>query len=258
MGKTLILTYHNIVHFENNLNLYDVNFERFKEQMKLVELLLGSCTITLPTKGVTKQTCDKQYVISDVDIILSFDDGYCSWPRSVLYLLKRLNFKAYFFICIKNLEDGEITKNEIIRLKENGMIIGSHSMTHCFLNELNENEICYELNESKKILEDIIQEEVKYFSIPRGVYNETVIAIAKKTGYEKIFTSDVGINNFESFILKRVAINRNMGLEVFKNILNETLIKKIAFQQKVKDKAKKILGISNYNRIRRVLVPRAE
>jgi len=159
---------------------------------------------------------------------------------------------------IKNLKEGEITKKDIIKLKNNGMVIGSHSMTHCFLNTLSKKDVFYELNESKKILEDIIQDEIRYFSIPRGLYTKEVIETAKRAGYKNLFTSEIGINYNQDFLLKRIPIKRNTKLSDFKDILNGKNVERMAFNQKLKDKAKVLLGIDNYNRLRKALVPRVE
>jgi peptidoglycan/xylan/chitin deacetylase (PgdA/CDA1 family) len=230
--------YHNIVDTNEDLHLYDVSLKSFEEQMGYIH--------------------DMYNVIRDTSVILTFDDGYKIWAGEVLNLLKKFNLKAYFFVCIKNLDKGEITKEDILKLKNNGMIIGSHSVTHRFLHLLEESEIYYELYESKKTLEKIIGEEVKYFSVPRGIYNSRMLKIAKEVGYEYLFTSNFGINETEDFLLKRIAIKRNTSLEDFKNIVNGKINKKLIFYQKLKDVAKKSLGINNYNWLRKVLVPRVE
>ena len=258
MENTLILLYHNIVHFKKMLDLYDVNFQKFKSHMELLRLLPSLSVMTLDTSRYTEKTRDTRYAQRNTNVVLTFDDGYCSWPRAVLNLLKNFNFRAHFFICIKNLKEGEITKKDIIKLKNNGMVIGSHSMTHCFLNTLSKKDVFYELNESKKILEDIIQDEVKYFSIPRGIYTKEVIEIAKRAGYKNLFTSEIGINYNQDFLLKRIPIKRNTKLSDFKDILNGKNVERMAFNQKLKDKAKVLLGIDNYNRLRKALVPRVE
>lgn len=235
MKNTLILLYHNVVDADNDLYLYDVSLQAFKGQME----------------------CLKEFV-NPLNVIITFDDGYKSWAKEVLDLLKSFNFKAYFLICIKNLEMGDITRADIIKLKDSGMMIGAHSVTHRFLHTLPKSEVFYELNESKKILKDIIQEEVNYCSIPRGMHTTTVIEAAKKIGYQNVFTSEIGINHNPDFLLKRIPIRRNTKLCDFKDILNGKTIKNMAFNQRLKDRAKQVLGIENYNYLRKILVPRAE
>jgi len=234
--KTLVLMYHNVVNSDKDLHLYDVSLKSFKKQIECL-----------------RNTHD-----AIRDIILTFDDGYSFWANEALDIIKRNGLKAYFFVCLEFLKNGSITREDIIKLKKNGMIIGSHGMRHRFLHKLSEGEVLYELNESRNILEDIIQGEIEYFSVPRGVHNKKILKIAQDAGYKKIFISEAGLNTEDSFIMKRIPIRRDTSLVDFKNIVEGKGIRKQVFNQKMKDLGKRILGIENYNRIRKVLVPRAE
>ena len=231
MKESLILTYHNIVSPEKDLLLYDVNLDNFKQQIECLR---------------------------DTKIIPSFDDGYKSWANEVLEILKENNINAYFFICIEYLENGSISESDILKLKNNGMVIGSHSLSHCFLHVLSNKEIHYELSRSRAILEDITGSKISCFSIPRGVYDRRVVSIAKKVGYKNIFTSDIGINKGDNFVFKRIAIKRNTNIEIFKDILRGKKIINMRISQKIKDFAKSVLGIKNYNFLRSVTISKAE
>ena len=233
----LVLMYHNMVDSDKNLRLYDVSLAEFKSQIEEIKR----------KKEKGKSEC-----------IVTFDDGYSCWSNEVLDILKQNKIKGYFFICINMLNEGLISKEDIIKLRQNGMIIGSHSVTHRFLHTLTAAEVFSELNESKKILEEIIQDEIQYFSIPRGPYTKTVIETAKKVGYRNVFSSDCGINNNSTFLLKRFPIKRTTTLDEFKDILDGKINEKMLFNQKLKDLGKKALGINAYNRLRRILVPRVE
>lgn len=236
MRNILVLTYHNIPDTAEQLCLYDVSLQAFKEQIGYL--------------------CNKYK--GDKKVLLTFDDGYKTWSGNVLNLLKNFNLRAYFFVCIKNINEGLISKDDIVKLRENNMIIGSHSLTHRFLHLLSDTEIFYELVESKRILEGILGERVRYFSVPRGICNAKIREIAKDAGYERLFTSEVGINSGGGFILKRVPIRRGTSLDDFKDIVSGRIIRKMIIQQKFKDAGKSILGIGAYNCLRRMLVPRAE
>ena len=56
-------------------------------------------------------------------------------------------------------------------MSKNGMVIGSHSLTHKNLTELSEAELDRELRVSKEIIEDKIGNQVNNFSCPYGIYN---------------------------------------------------------------------------------------
>jgi peptidoglycan/xylan/chitin deacetylase (PgdA/CDA1 family) len=82
-------------------------------------------------------------------------------------------------------ENKMMSWNEIRQLDSNGFIIGSHSHTHPMLASLkNESEIADELRISAQ---RILQETGKFpktISYPIGSYDERVVSLSKKEGYE--------------------------------------------------------------------------
>lgn len=232
--KSLVLMYHDIKQPGAALDLYDVALDHFKSQMEFL-------CLNNPLPGS--------------EVMLTFDDGYQSWAGEVLQVLNSFEMKACFFVCLKYLKESKISKEDILCLKQQGMIIGSHGVTHHFLHCMKDEAIFHELAESKKVLEDITCEKIKYFSVPRGVYNQKVLRIAREVGYEKVFTSDIGVNQGASFALKRVALKRDFTIQDFHDILCHKNFKRMAFKQALKDGAKKMFGIKFYNKIRNVLIP---
>jgi peptidoglycan/xylan/chitin deacetylase (PgdA/CDA1 family) len=49
-----------------------------------------------------------------------------------------------------------------------------------------------EIVESKAALEGLLHEEVRYFCYPSGDYDETVVDLVRKAGYEAALTCDRG------------------------------------------------------------------
>ena len=73
---------------------------------------------------------------------------------------------------------------DLYQLKQDGHYIGSHSFSHAMLGTIeNESEIETELNESANMISKNLGHMPKTISYPVGSYNETVINLAKKTGY---------------------------------------------------------------------------
>jgi len=73
---------------------------------------------------------------------------------------------------------------DLYQLKQDGHYIGSHSFSHAMLGTIeNESEIETELNESANMISKNLGHVPKTISYPVGSYNETVINLAKKTGY---------------------------------------------------------------------------
>ena len=74
---------------------------------------------------------------------------------------------------------------DVRELKKEGHCIGSHTLSHCMLGTMSdENEIETELDESKKIIENEIGCCPLTISYPVGSYNKVVIEKSKKVGYK--------------------------------------------------------------------------
>jgi peptidoglycan/xylan/chitin deacetylase (PgdA/CDA1 family) len=135
-----------------------------------------------------------------------------------------------------------------------GMSVGSHGMSHAFLNEIDEAGIEGELSGSQSRLSQIVGDSVTTFTAPGGRYNSAVRTLAKKTGYQAACTSKTGLikNNTAWDNIPRFAIKRNMELRDFQRIVCQDkfflLRKKITIG--TFDLAKMVLGNKAYVAIR--------
>jgi peptidoglycan/xylan/chitin deacetylase (PgdA/CDA1 family) len=68
--------------------------------------------------------------------------------------------------------------------KKNGVTIGSHTVTHPNLIHLSDEEIGYELRESKAVLESLTGHPIKYLSYPNGIADDRIWKIAERCGYK--------------------------------------------------------------------------
>ena len=115
-------------------------------------------------------------------ITTSWDDGH---PLD-LYLAEKLSkygIKGTFFIPVQNPERPVMKISEIRNLREMGMEIGAHTVTHCVLPGHSEDKIKAELEEGKKFLEDILGEEIYGFCYPKGKFSKKVKQLVQKSGY---------------------------------------------------------------------------
>ncbi len=163
-------------------------------------------------------------------VALTFDDGRLSSFEIVLSFLKKYNIKATFFITTdwidgKNIPEIEkysdfMNWKQVKELSKQGHLIGSHTVSHRDLTFLNESEIRKELEISKKILEDKLEERVDVLSYPFGHYNEKVLAVTKQTGYKKAVTEDSGFCKEDGLLMSRVCVVRRNGFEYFKSLFS--------------------------------------
>ena len=176
-------------------------------------------------------------------VTTSWDDGHKS-DLKLAKLLKKYDIKGTFYISPKNREwkKAELMSEDEIKIISEDFEIGAHSMTHPILTRLDEKNAYKEIYESKKYLESIIKNEVKFFCYPRGAYNERIKELVKKVGFIGArttkrhfidFTSDpfdfgttVHTYNHKSDIFKIVRFSKFNPLEFYKNLDWEYLAKR--------------------------------
>ena len=228
MKKTILLMYHSIgkvLNGEVGAGLYTVSEENFRKQIECLKKL------------------------EDRDALITFDDGCSTNYKYAFPVLKEAGFKAYFFIIVSKVGTrGYMNWEQIKEIRDAGMIIGSHGMTHQILTELKDSEIDYELNVSKRFLEDNLGHPVTCLSIPRGFYNDKIIDKAKDAGYEAVFTSNK--NDKDGFRFGRIGVKANWDLKHFSRVVNNGFSFKASVEEIIKISSKKLFGAKNYDKIR--------
>ena len=146
-------------------------------------------------------------------IILTFDDGYRSMYDFVMpELMKRDMVASFFIITDKFNHPGYVNESMIQEMHKNGMEIASHSHSH---GDLRNADLAIELNQSKTLLENTIDDTVYSFCYPCGLYNKNTIDYLVKCGYQVAVTVNYGEASVNQNIyeLKRISINRGDGTE---------------------------------------------
>jgi peptidoglycan/xylan/chitin deacetylase (PgdA/CDA1 family) len=189
-------------------------------------------------------------------IVLTFDDGFIGNYLFAFDILERYGFKATFFVTVDDVsKDRYMGWDQLSILHKKGHLIQSHTMTHPMLEECDEKRMTYEMEASKKVIEDKIGAPVKYLSLPYGSSNERVTTIAKQIGYQGIFTSSFHHRNSEGelYELGRVPIKDIYPLKKFMRLVNpspaEILFMKA--DEGSKRLIKKIIGLNNYRKLYR-------
>jgi peptidoglycan/xylan/chitin deacetylase (PgdA/CDA1 family) len=87
--------------------------------------------------------------------IITFDDGMLSQYTYAKPILDKYNFKATFYIICNSVDkENRMNWNNIQILEEEGHEIGSHTMNHKRLSKLSEEEMKYEVIQSKRCLQE--------------------------------------------------------------------------------------------------------
>jgi peptidoglycan/xylan/chitin deacetylase (PgdA/CDA1 family) len=134
--------------------------------------------------------------------LVTFDDGYQCLLKYAIPVLQKKNIPAIIFITTgylgkcpgwitnennKNKYEILLTEDQIKDKSLSSIQFGSHTVYHPHLNLLDNDRLCFEIFESKKVLENIIRKEIKYISLPFGSYNSEVMNRIVEAGYSKIF-----------------------------------------------------------------------
>lgn len=209
-----ILMYHYIRNFDDPNDeigtKLSVSPEKFDEQLGWL-------------KKNDYQTVSPDYLLNPVKldnkpIILTFDDGYKDAYTNALPILRKYGFIATFYIITTyiNNNDNYMTWNEIIELKNAGMNIGSHTLTHPSLDKSYDERVDKEVEESKKIIEEKIGIPILDFCYPSGKYDKRTINKLKEAGYKTAVTVHNGITdqNSDLFELPRIRMNNDTNLEL--------------------------------------------
>jgi hypothetical protein len=116
-------------------------------------------------------------------VIINFDDGYKSHFLYAKPILDKYGFKATFFIVCGKMETNPkwMTWQDIAALKDDGMDIQSHTMTHAHLNAVSAQQLDYEIGYAKQCLADH-GFDTTIFGYPKGLGsdNETVVNVVSK------------------------------------------------------------------------------
>jgi len=208
------------------------------------------------TKVVTVDDMFAQAQDSAQKVVLTFDDGFIGNYLFAFNILEEQGYKATFFVTVNNISSNRYMNwDQLGALHKNGHSIQSHTMTHPMLGECDESQITYELETSKKIIEDKIGAPVKYLSLPFGSSNERVITIAKQLGYQGIFTSlsNSGIRKNELCQFGRIHIKDTYPLKKFVRLIDPNPIQFFLTRsgEALRGMIKEIIGLDNYRRLYR-------
>ncbi len=131
----------------------------------------------------------------DDGIVITFDDGEENLYYFAFPVLKKYHCPAVVFLIVnyigkKNYWDISITGRnrhldwkQIHEMKKYGIAFGSHTMSHRNLTRLNEQQLVYELNESKRILEKNLG-PIDAISYPFNRINSYVLKKVAEAGYK--------------------------------------------------------------------------
>lgn len=186
-------------------------------------------------------------------IILTFDDGHFSNYYLAYPLLLEYGFKATFFIIADRINKKHYLSDEQIKeMSDNGMEIGSHGLTHKYFPLMNAEEMSFELSESKRILEPIINKSVNCFAFPGGHYNGDALRTLRASGYSGACSCLPGLNSGRTnrYLLKRIEIRGSVSIDDFRHVFSPGTVAFYKVVDLMKGLMRRSLGLRTYSRLR--------
>jgi peptidoglycan/xylan/chitin deacetylase (PgdA/CDA1 family) len=192
-------------------------------------------------------------------VAITFDDGSETDLLCAAPVLQGLGFGATFYITSSWLgQPGYLSPAQLRELSSLGFEVGCHSMTHAYLTDLDEGGLHREIVEPKSQLEQVLGRPVEHFSCPGGRFDRRVAEVARQGGYRTVATSEMRANSqsTDRFDLGRVAVMRSTPLAEFREVCSGRGLWRSRLGFQMRQAGKKLLGNSNYDRIRNAVLRR--
>jgi peptidoglycan/xylan/chitin deacetylase (PgdA/CDA1 family) len=180
-----------------------------------------------------------EFSANNINVLITFDDGYASWVDTCAQILKRHNLKALFFInsgllnCAKNpaavaeyMQDRlfvipklPLTWEEAQMLVAEGHSIGGHSTNHYNLATLNQDALTSEIGDDKKSIENQLSIVLTDFAYPFGRknnYSTDVFEAAAEAGYTWQYSAVSAFSAIGNVIVPRTLVENKQSIESLK------------------------------------------
>lgn len=162
-------------------------------------------------------------------VLLTFDDGYANQAAHALPLIEEHEAPAVFFVATRHVADpGDwlpavrraaaecpgplppevrrdlfdgMSADELRTLASSPFVtLGSHTVNHPLLTRCYDEDLAFELADSKRFLEETVGRPVELFAYPSGDYDRRVAEAVREAGYRAAFVEEsrrLGLGRWE-------------------------------------------------------------
>ncbi|MFZ2024877.1 MAG: polysaccharide deacetylase family protein [Microgenomates group bacterium] len=203
-----ILLYHYVEYVEDkgdtirqSLNITPYTFD------KQLQTLVDAGYTFLTAKDLGELFDGKITKLPEKSVLITFDDGYRDFYTDVYPILQKYNAKATVYVIAGFVyHRNYMTEAQLKEIAASGLVdVGAHTVHHVGLTNADKKTEKKEVEESKKILEDILGTSVVSFAYPDGSYDDYAIQAVRDAGFTTAVSTKPGIENG---IINRYALFR--------------------------------------------------
>ncbi|MBN2004222.1 MAG: polysaccharide deacetylase family protein [Anaerolineae bacterium] len=197
---------------------YNVTAADFELQLAML-YRLGYQTVSMRDVG---EALSGTLTLPARPVVITVDDGWVEQYTNLYPLLKKYAMTATFYIPSTYPVGGRfVTWEQVQEMVKGGMEIGSHTCSHRNLAGLWSTSAWFELNDSKKTLEEKLGVTITTISYPYGNHTASTLALAQEAGYLTGVTMGAIPTHSEAsrYRLTRAEILGTRPLDAFLNYL---------------------------------------
>ena len=167
-----VFMYHLIM--EEPYSVYDGLFVRPSDFAAHLDSIVESGAVSL--------FADEYRLTVKPSVVITFDDGYEDNYTTAFPMLKERGIKATIFLITDLIgTPGYMTEAQIREMAQSGLIrFGCHTKSHYDLSKMGEEQVRYQLTESKRIIEELVGYEVVSLAYPAGGHNDLAVKVASE------------------------------------------------------------------------------
>jgi peptidoglycan/xylan/chitin deacetylase (PgdA/CDA1 family) len=140
-------------------------------------------------------------------IRLTFDDGNASDAVIALPALREHDLTATFFVIADRLDQpGSLSSDDVRRLVDGGMRVGSHGKAHRSWRSVDDAELRRELVDAAETIAAVSGQPVREVACPLGDYDRRVLGAIRRCGFDRVYTVDGGASRSGSWLQSRYTI----------------------------------------------------